>query len=40
MANANLLAKKIVAQNANSECIWLAHQPEFLREAMKLKRTK
>lgn len=40
MASANLLAKKIVVQNANSACIWLAHQPEFPREAMKFKRTK
>lgn len=33
----NSLVKKMIAQNANSACIWLAHQPEFPKEAKKFR---
>ncbi len=36
----NSMAKKMVVQNANSACIWLAHQPEFPKEATKFKKVK
>lgn len=39
-AGVNSMAKKMVVQNANSACIWLAHQPEFPKEAMKFKKVK
>lgn len=33
----NVLALVLVIQTANSACIWVAHQPEFPREADKFK---
>lgn len=36
----NALVKKMVKQNANSACIWLAYQPAFPKEAEKLKKIK
>ena len=33
----NVLALLLVMQTANSACIWVAHQPEFPREANKFK---
>ena len=33
----NVLALLLVIQTANSACIWVAHQPEFPREANKFK---
>ena len=37
-AGANMLARKMVEQNANSACIWLVYQPEFPREAEQFKK--
>ena len=34
----NALAKKMVVQNANSACVWLAHQPAFPKEAEQFKK--
>ena len=34
----NALAMLLVVQTANSACIWVAHQPEFPKEADKLKK--
>lgn len=34
----NSVVKAMVVQNANSACIWLAHQPKFPKEADKLKK--
>ena len=36
----NVLALLLVMQTANSACIWVAHQPEFPREANKFKFNK
>lgn len=36
--SANFFAKKMVVHNANSACIWLAHQPAFPKEAEQLKK--
>ena len=36
----NLLAKRMVVQNANSACIWLAYQPLFPKEAEQLTKSK
>lgn len=35
---ANVVALMLVVQTANSACIWLAHQPEFPKEANIFKR--
>lgn len=35
MAVMNCLAVMLVAQTANSACIWIFHQPEFPQEAKK-----
>lgn len=37
---ANSVAKKMVIRNANSACIWLAHQPAFPKEAEQFKKVK
>lgn len=37
---ANFLALRLVAQTANSACIWIYHQPEFPEEAKKYSRIK
>lgn len=34
----NALAMLMVVQTANSACIWVVHQPEFPKEAEKLKK--
>lgn len=34
----NVLALALVAQTANSACIWITYQPEFPTEARKLKK--
>lgn len=39
-AGVNLMAKKMVVQNANSACIWLAYQPKFPKEAEGLRMSK
>ncbi|MBP3339105.1 MAG: cyclic lactone autoinducer peptide [Lachnospiraceae bacterium] len=36
----NALAKKMVAQNANSTCVWLAYQPTLPEEAEKFRKKK
>lgn len=34
----NMIAMLMVAQTANSACMWIAHQPEFPEEAKKFKK--
>lgn len=36
----NCLAVMLVAQTANSACIWIFHQPEFPQEANKYSKLK
>lgn len=38
MSCVNMLAVLLVAQTANSACIWLIYQPEFPKEGEKFKR--
>lgn len=40
MAVINCLAVVLVAQTANSACIWIFHQPEFPQEAKKFCKIK
>lgn len=36
----NAIAMAMVAQTANSACIWVVHQPEFPKEAEQFKKLK
>lgn len=38
MVLANAVSLLLVKQTANSACIWLAHQPEFPKEANRFKK--
>ncbi|MBQ5561027.1 MAG: cyclic lactone autoinducer peptide [Lachnospiraceae bacterium] len=40
LGGVNLLALMLVMQTANSACIWVAHQPEFPKEAEKYRNKK